>query len=75
MLFIFSEGSRIIYDRKFLLQMKNSPVAKTLPIKLASIPDIRTEDPEAFPLPEAMVQQQRPKDPTDGKRMLEILMY
>eukprot|EP00731_Ephydatia_muelleri_P017619 Em0010g717a len=58
-------GSRIIYDRKFLLQMKNSPVAKTPPVKLVSIPDICNEDREVVPLQKAKVQQERPKDPTD----------
>ena len=37
-------GTRIIYDRKFLLQMRNSPLTKTPPAKLAAIPDIINED-------------------------------
>ena len=37
-------GTRIIYDRKFLLLMRNSPLAKTPPAKLATIPDIINED-------------------------------
>ncbi len=41
---LFFTGTRIIYDRKFLLLMKNSPLSKTPPAKLASIPDIINED-------------------------------
>ena len=37
-------GTRIIYDRKFLLQMRNSPLSKTPPAKLATIPDIVNEE-------------------------------
>ncbi|NXI61770.1 4EBP3 protein, partial [Anseranas semipalmata] len=32
--------TRIIYDRKFLLECKNSPVARTLPCCLPQIPDV-----------------------------------
>ncbi len=42
----FPPGTRIIYDRRFLLHMRNSPLAKTPPAKLASIPDILNEDEE-----------------------------
>ena len=42
--FHFLLGTRIIYDRKFLLQMRNSPLTKTPPAKLAAIPDIINED-------------------------------
>lgn len=37
-------GTRIIYERRFLLQMRNSPLAKTPPVSLATIPDIINED-------------------------------
>lgn len=37
-------GTRIIYERSFLLQMRNSPLAKTPPATLATIPDIINED-------------------------------
>lgn len=33
-------GTRIIYDRSFLLQMKNSPVARTPPKNLPKIPGV-----------------------------------
>ncbi len=42
-------GTRIIYDRKFLLLMRNSPLSKTPPAKLASIPDIINEDSDLPP--------------------------
>lgn len=44
-------GTRIIYERRFLLQMKNSPLAKTPPVSLATIPDIINED-VAMEIPE-----------------------
>ena len=37
-------GTRIIYDRRFLLQMRNSPLSKSPPPKLATIPDILNEN-------------------------------
>ena len=43
-LFITCTGTRIIYDRRFLLQMRNSPLSKSPPPKLATIPDILNED-------------------------------
>lgn len=43
-------GTRIIYDRKFLLDMRNSPYTKTPPSRLAIIPDILKEEP-ALPAP------------------------
>jgi len=33
-------GTRIIYDRAFLLQMRNSPIAKTPPKNLPKIPGV-----------------------------------
>lgn len=35
-------GSRIIYDRGFLMQMRNSPVARTPPKNLPLIPGVTT---------------------------------
>lgn len=35
-------GSRIIYDRGFLMQMRNSPVARTPPKNLPVIPGVTT---------------------------------
>ncbi|KFU86325.1 Eukaryotic translation initiation factor 4E-binding protein 1, partial [Chaetura pelagica] len=33
-------GTRIIYDRKFLMECRNSPVAKTPPSDLPDIPGV-----------------------------------
>ncbi|XP_054710694.1 eukaryotic translation initiation factor 4E-binding protein 1-like [Uloborus diversus] len=33
-------GTRIIYDRSFLMQMRNSPIARTPPKNLPNIPGI-----------------------------------
>ncbi|XP_072021600.1 eukaryotic translation initiation factor 4E-binding protein 1-like [Amphiura filiformis] len=35
-------GTRIIYERNFLLQMRNSPLARTPPKNLPSIPGVTT---------------------------------
>lgn len=42
---MYFTGTRIIYDRKFLLEMRNSPYTKTPPSRLAIIPDILNEEP------------------------------
>lgn len=38
-------GTRIVYDRTFLLQMRNSPLARTPPKNLPVIPGITTDAP------------------------------
>ncbi|KAF5922346.1 hypothetical protein HPG69_009385 [Diceros bicornis minor] len=35
-----SQGTRIIYDRKFLMECRNSPVTKTPPKDLPTIPGV-----------------------------------
>ncbi|NXC51317.1 4EBP2 protein, partial [Penelope pileata] len=44
-------GTRIIYDRKFLLERRNSPMAQTPPCHLPNIPGVTspgaTEEPKA----------------------------
>lgn len=42
---ICSPGTRIVYDRTFLLQMRNSPLARTPPRNLPVIPGITTDAP------------------------------
>jgi hypothetical protein len=45
-------GTRIIYDRKLLLQLRDSPYSRTPPCKLPPIPDILAEGTvEAIPPP------------------------
>ena len=38
------EGTRIIYERKFLLDLRNSPLSRTPPANLPSIPGVTCED-------------------------------
>ncbi|KAM9847446.1 eukaryotic translation initiation factor 4E-binding protein 2 isoform 2-T2 [Aulostomus maculatus] len=37
-------GTRIIYDRKFLLDMRNSPIAQTPPAHLPVIPGVTSQN-------------------------------
>ncbi|XP_075766825.1 eukaryotic translation initiation factor 4E-binding protein 1 [Pelodiscus sinensis] len=39
-------GTRIIYDRKFLMECRNSPVAKTSPCDLPDIPGVTSPNVE-----------------------------
>ena len=36
----YSSGTRIIYDRKFLLELRNSPLSRTPPRNLPLIPGV-----------------------------------
>lgn len=38
--FVLATGTRIIYDRKFLLDCRNSPLARTPPCCLPQIPGV-----------------------------------
>lgn len=40
----FIEGTRIIYDRKFLLDRRNSPIAQTPPAHLPVIPGVTSQN-------------------------------
>ena len=40
----FFSGTRIIYERKFLMQLKSSPLAKTPPKNLPVIPGVTVKD-------------------------------
>uniref|UniRef100_A0A8C9WGP3 Eukaryotic translation initiation factor 4E binding protein 2 n=1 Tax=Scleropages formosus TaxID=113540 RepID=A0A8C9WGP3_SCLFO len=42
--FLFCLGARIIYDRKFLLDRRNCPVAQTPPARLPLIPGVTSPD-------------------------------
>jgi len=42
-------GTRIIYERKFLMQCRASPLSKTPPANLPNIPGITTKDTDAAP--------------------------
>lgn len=39
---LLTRGTRTIYDRKFLLECKNSPIARTPPCCLPQIPGVTT---------------------------------
>lgn len=52
-----SLGTRIIYDRAFLLQMRNSPIAKTPPKNLPKIPGVTSP------------AQDKPKENGDAHRI------
>lgn len=47
-------GTRIIYDRKFLLDCRNSPVTKTPPRGLPTIPGVTTPPDQNVPNGEAL---------------------
>lgn len=47
-------GTRIIYDRKFLLDCRNSPVTKTPPRGLPTIPGVTTPPDQDVPNGEAL---------------------
>jgi len=42
-------GTRIIYERKFLMQCRQSPLAKTPPANLPHIPGVTTKDTDPAP--------------------------
>nr|XP_025970003.1 eukaryotic translation initiation factor 4E-binding protein 1 [Dromaius novaehollandiae] len=46
MSYLLSVGTRIIYDRKFLMECRNSPVAKTPPSDLPDIPGVTSPNVE-----------------------------
>lgn len=62
-----STGTRIIYDRKFLLECKNSPIARTPPCCLPQIPGVTTP-PTAPPSKlEELKEQKETEEEIPGK--------
>lgn len=51
-------GTRIIYDRKFLLECKNSPIARTPPCCLPQIPGVTTP-PTVLPSKLELLKEQK----------------
>eukprot|EP00075_Anas_platyrhynchos_P010047 XP_027299300.1 eukaryotic translation initiation factor 4E-binding protein 1 [Anas platyrhynchos] len=49
-------GTRIIYDRKFLMECRNSPVAKTPPSDLPDIPGVTSPSVEELKVENNHVQ-------------------
>ncbi|XP_058398018.1 eukaryotic translation initiation factor 4E-binding protein 3 isoform X1 [Diceros bicornis minor] len=66
-------GTRIIYDRKFLLECKNSPIARTPPCCLPQIPGVTTP-PTAPPskLEELKEQETEEEIPDDAQFEMDI---
>ncbi|XP_003385481.1 PREDICTED: eukaryotic translation initiation factor 4E-binding protein 2-like [Amphimedon queenslandica] len=60
-------GTRIIYDRKMLLQLRDSPYSRTPPTRLPPIPDIIAEGSVAVPQgtksPLAVPSENQPNEP------------
>ncbi|KAM9450584.1 eukaryotic translation initiation factor 4E-binding protein 3 [Clarias gariepinus] len=62
-------GTRIIYDRKFLLECRNSPIAMTPPCCLPHIPGVTM--PSAHPLDKLSEQDEDRKDlPADDSQFV-----
>ncbi|CAL1528656.1 unnamed protein product [Lymnaea stagnalis] len=53
-------GTRIVYDRSRLMQLRNSPLARSPPANMAKIPGITDFDPES--LLKAKDKENGPKD-------------
>jgi hypothetical protein len=58
-------GTRIIYDRKFLMECRNSPVAKTPPKDLPAIPGVTSPTSDEPPMQAS--QSQLPSSPEDKR--------
>ena len=43
-IYCYSSGTRIIYERKFLLELRNSPLSRTPPRNLPLIPGVTCDD-------------------------------
>ncbi|XP_029820847.1 eukaryotic translation initiation factor 4E-binding protein 1 [Manacus vitellinus] len=62
-----SPGTRIIYDRKFLMECRNSPVAKTPPSDLPDIPGVTSPGAEELKLENHHVQNCEEKASAAGE--------
>lgn len=59
-------GTRIIYERKFLMQCRASPLAKTPPANLPNIPGITTKDDAAPPRENGTIPEEPEKTDVDA---------
>ncbi|KAL1771451.1 eukaryotic translation initiation factor 4E-binding protein 1 [Sigmodon hispidus] len=60
-------GTRIIYDRKFLMECRNSPVAKTPPKDLPAIPGVTSPTSDKPPMQASQSQlHSSPEDKRAG---------
>lgn len=60
-------GTRIIYDRKFLLECKNSPTARTPPCCLPQIPGVTAPPTAPPPKLEELTEQKETEEEIPGK--------
>lgn len=60
-------GTRIIYDRKFLLECKNSPIARTPPCCLPQIPGVTTLPTAPSSKLEELKEQKETEEEIPGK--------
>lgn len=60
-------GTRIIYDRKFLLECKNSPIARTPPCCLPQIPGVTTPPTAPLSKLEDLKEQKETEEEIPGK--------
>lgn len=66
-------GTRIIYDRKFLLECKNSPIARTPPCCLPQIPGVTTPTVPPSKLEELKEQKETEEEiPDDAQFEMDI---
>ncbi|XP_054942773.1 eukaryotic translation initiation factor 4E-binding protein 3 [Physeter macrocephalus] len=66
-------GTRIIYDRKFLLECKNSPIAQTPPCCLPQIPGVTTPTAPPSRLEERKEQKETEEEiPDDAQFEMDI---
>ncbi|NXO88088.1 4EBP1 protein, partial [Sitta europaea] len=65
-------GTRIIYDRKFLMECRNSPVAKTPPSDLPDIPGVTSPGVEELKLENHHVQNCEEKVSTGEEEQFDM---
>ncbi|XP_030637980.1 eukaryotic translation initiation factor 4E-binding protein 3 isoform X2 [Chanos chanos] len=63
-------GTRIIYDRKFLLECRNSPIARTPPCCLPQIPGVTVSSTQ--PMTKLEEQEESNKDPAADDNQFEM---
>ncbi|NXJ81141.1 4EBP3 protein, partial [Trogon melanurus] len=61
-------GTRIIYDRKFLLECKNSPVARTPPCCLPQIPGVTSLAQSSLVKLEELKERNESEEATPGEQ-------
>ncbi|KAM7328763.1 hypothetical protein ACRRTK_012855 [Alexandromys fortis] len=59
-------GTRIIYDRKFLMECRNSPVAKTPPKDLPAIPGVTSPTSDEPPMQVSQSHLHSPEEKRAG---------